>query len=554
MISMREYFFRSTLSLMLGFILAVILCAAGNLFKIFSSPSYYLAAGAGPQHAIYNEYGHKFDFPSSRFKFNTKNNSVKLIDEKTGKVYGSFSRDGVLIFRDDIGISVIYQFFIFLLSSLLLFWLLSYLRYFQDLVSSLKNALKNLNIFDYFVVVALTIFAMSKTAIIDVVALDDVVSGLHSGVNYYIVSLVQAIHGQLPTFPYNPLTLYFLAVISKIKYILVHLGFNVSGAAIIQESFLAFYYWLAFEITCFVRERGISEWTKRKIFYFVIFNPFSIYYVVFVGQTDIISVAFIFSGMRRLFLSRRIIWSITLISVGVALGKPQHLLVMLVLFLCSGCVEGGREAKLYIAKLSASLFFIFAVYWWYKYFPGFYLSLAHNPQAMRVSWSSWWELLSGAIVINRPIGMMIVSIFFFNSISPSKLKLEETMLVALFGIGVIFASFQASFAHTFGVSIFLLPAVILSALMSKSVVKLLFYYLASIGLLATWGTGLVGDVTNSIGLSLFTSPSLLQRHFMGISYSDILNTIEYTSYIGFEITFLTYLSQLKPSDANDLKK
>ena len=46
----------------------------------------------------------------------------------------------------------------------------------------------------------------------------------------------------------------------------------------------------------------------------------------------------------------------------------------------------------------------------YNFFPWYVQSLSVNPQISRLGWSTWWTMLSDAIVINRVIGYLTLFI------------------------------------------------------------------------------------------------------------------------------------------------
>jgi hypothetical protein len=110
-------------------------------------------------------------------------------------------------------------------------------------------------------------------------------------------------------------------------------------------------------------------------------------------------------------------------------------------------------------------------------------------------------------------------------------------------VGSFYSAFQSSFAHTFGLAIFLLPAIVILALSCGDNIKSVLISLLSLCLLANWGTGLAGDVTNSIGFNFFNSEIISSFKFYGIKYPTILTSIEFSSYIAFTVCFLYLLTR-----------
>jgi len=115
-------------------------------------------------------------------------------------------------------------------------------------------------------------------------------------------------------------------------------------------------------------------------------------------------------------------------------------------------------------------------------------------------------------------------------------------------VGAQVSAFQFSYAHTFGLSIFIFPALIVSCLSANHIIKRYFLYIFSIGMLISWGTGLVGDFSNLWGKEFFKSSGILNQIIMGLPYATILHTLEYVSYLFFAFVFLNVLP--KSRDAN----
>lgn len=386
--------------------------------------------------------------------------------------------------------------------------------------------------------VGVAALAYAKPGIIDMNALGMVIEGLRNGVNFYYVSYLQGQGGTLPIFPYNPTFLFFLSVVAEAQSILDAMGLGSRTYSLLQMVIVGFYLWLAIELFDALKGAPLALVHRKLAFFLVLFNPLAIYYVFFLVQIDIISVAFIVVGLKRLCF-RRFGWGFVLLYLGLVFTKPQHLLSIVPIIIAVASLGSCRSLGRYVAGLCALIALIALAFAAYGLVDGFYESLNVNPQAERLVWSTWWTMLSDAIVINRPVAMLCIACALLLFVSPGNLEGNSSIFAyLLLAIGTVYAFFQSSFAHTFGLAIFLYPAIVVVALSRQSASQAVLISSVSLGLLAGWGTGFVGDAFNVVGGSFFDDPALLERTFADIPYGSLINSIEYSLYVAFGFMFM----------------
>ena len=421
----------------------------------------------------------------------------------------------------------------------------------RKLADSVFLGFKEIKIIEIILFSVVLVFLYVKTGIIDLGSLGVVMEGVGKGVNFYYLSFLQGSSGSLPIFPYNPLSYVLISALSEIQSLLSAVGIYSKPYSLLQVVIFVAYAWLCFELMSAFKAGGFFFKSKRMIFYFILLNPLGIYYTVFLGQIDVISIAFFVAGLRRVSSGRSIFYGFILIYFGLIFSKPQHLLLVIPLIFCVACIfeqETRRRCFIGVIVLLAS---IFLTYFIYRYSDGFYASLSVNPQAARLSWSIWWTMLSDAIVINRPVGMLAIVSMLLVYLLPNNLRMGDDFFnhVCL-GVGVMFATFQASFAHTFGLAIFLIPAIMVVIVSAKNLLQIFMFSIFSLGVVIAWGTGLVGDASQTIGLSVFSHGGFVEKTYAHIKYDALLNSIEYSAYIGFALVFLMHLFFAKVRNAS----
>lgn len=383
-----------------------------------------------------------------------------------------------------------------------------------------------------------------KTGIIDIPALGKAIIFLQNGLNLYSISSSQNASGLLPIFPYNPLALLFLMTIQKMQSILNFLPIHSNNYSLLQVALFITYALLCRELTKQLAMSNLgAKISENKLFIFILLNPLGLYYTVFLGQIDVITVTAFALAATRLAHKKYDITCLLLIVFSVTFGKPQHLLLLPLFILFS--IELNDKKK-YFTFLALCLLSSLCIYYLYSFVPGFYSSLGSNPQAARVGWSTWWTLLSDAIIINKPLALLTITYILLIFINPEREQEHSIKChTILLQVGALFSVFQSSFAHTFGLAIFIYPAVIITVCQQRNMTKAFLLWAISGCLLLGWGTGMVGDFTNIFGLKLFSYPKLLDKTAVGMKLSDALNTIEYASYIAYAIIFIMLIGKTK---------
>lgn len=381
----------------------------------------------------------------------------------------------------------------------------------------------------------------AKPGIIDMIPIGEVIGGIREGINFYTVSTLQGESGSLPILPYNPPAYFLLGILSEAHGLLTSIGLPPPQPhALLQLLLFATYAGCAAILSAIAAELQLPLLHGRKLYYFILLNPLGVYYTVFLGQIDLIAITLLMAGLYQLHVRRATRYAFLLLLAGLTFAKPQHLLALPALLLLGIGLSDPREALRYHVFVLALAVACALTYLAFTLAPGFYAALGTNPQMPRLAWSTWWTMLSDSIVINRPIGYALISSLLLLYLMPERLHSRQG-LVAVGALGIAFtvASFQASFSHTFGLAIFLYPAVIILCISTLSLLKASLLSIASVGLVAAWGTGPVGDFTVAFGMNAMSS---LADSLVGdIPYPSLVNTIETSLYLAFAVLFVIQL-------------
>lgn len=409
----------------------------------------------------------------------------------------------------------------------------------SHLMRRLRSSLAWSRPLDMVIIVGLGVWCLLKVGVIDQHAFGAVVRGLQFGLNYYVHDILVGTTGQLTKFPYNPLSLFWLQSLAVIDRDFQMLGLHLHSYALVSLSIFAAYFWLCLELTALLR----TDWrgSVRALFFLLLLNPFGLYYTIFLGQVDIIAVALLVSGSRRLLHSRVSFAGLGLIVLGLVFAKPQHALLIPAMMIALFAVHShALKGRVLLVTTVVALVGI-GVYWLYGLIPAFADSLATNPQAARIGWAIWFHLFGDAVVINRPLAFMLICFLVLAYRVRAVKDAYDTWKVVVFSVAALTAWFQASYAHTFGISILMYPAMMLMVIESEDYWRATGLWLSSILLLVGWGTGAVGDASQVLGLSLFTPERVQSLILGGINYPSLLATVETGAYIAFGVLMLLRL-------------
>ena len=392
---------------------------------------------------------------------------------------------------------------------------------------------------DVVVVSALGVVSLLKVGVIDQPVFGEVVRGLQFGINHYVHDSLMGMTGKLTIFPYNPLSLLWMQILAVIDSDLQLLGVHFPSYALFNFSIFLAYLWLCLELVMLLRVRW--QGSTQTLFLMLLLNPFGIYYTIFLGQIDVIAVALLVAGSRRVFQSAATFSGVGLFVLGLVFAKPQHALMLPALIVALFATSGwGLKKRVLLMTIVVTLA-CFIVYWLYGRVPAFAQSLTTNPQALRISSATWFQLFGDAVVINRPLAFMIIVFLVLAYRVRSVADAYGVWKVALLSLAVLTAWFQASYAHTFGISFLMYPAIMLMVTESEDVWRGAVLWLSSILLLIAWGTGAVGDASQLLGISLFPAERVNSLNLGGINYPSLLNTVETSTYIAFGVLLLIRL-------------
>lgn len=407
------------------------------------------------------------------------------------------------------------------------------------LIQRLRIGLPWLRPLDVALIAGLGVVCLLKVGLIDLFAFGSVVRGLQFGLNYYVHDILEGTTGKLTMFPYNPLSLLWMQSLAVIDSDLQVMGLHLRSYALVNLSIFVAYVWLCLELTALLRVRW--QGGTRALFLLMVLNPFGLYYTIFLGQLDVIAVAMLVSGSRRLLNSGATVAGLGLVVLGLVFVKPQHALVLpaLVIALFAARGKALKVRVLLVATLVALACLI--VYWLYGQVPAFAHSLATNPQAERIGWSTWFQLFGDAVVINRPLAFMVIVFLVLAYRVRVVEDVCDVWKVVALSTAALTAWFQASYAHTFGISMLMYPALMLMVTESEDYWRGAGLWLSSILLLVAWGTGTVGDASQLLGLSLFTPERVQSLTVAGINYPSLLLTVETATYIAFGVLLLLRL-------------
>lgn len=413
----------------------------------------------------------------------------------------------------------------------------------QAVHGTLRRGLRRIHPLELIGFTAAALLIYCKPGIIDMLPLGEVIGGIREGINFYTVSTLQGQGGSLPIFPYNPPAYFLMGVLSEAHGVLTSLGLPPPQPhALLQLLLFVIYAGLAARLATIASELGLPLLRGRRLYYFILLNPLGLYYTVFLGQIDLIAIALLISGLHRLHARRAVGSAFLLLLAGLSFAKPQHLLALPALLLLGIGLSDPKEARRYHLFVLTLALACGLTYLAFTLAPGFYTALGTNPQTPRLAWSTWWTMLSDSIVINRPVGYALISSLLLIHLMPERVPSRQQLIaVGALGIAFTVAAFQASFAHTFGLAIFLYPAVIILCVSTGSLLKACLLSIASWGLVAAWGTGVVDDFTVAFGLKALAS--LPDSMVAEIRYPSLIQTIEMSLHLAFAVLFIIQLAR-----------
>ncbi|EOW2136818.1 hypothetical protein N5C16_11180 [Stenotrophomonas sp. GD03908] len=392
---------------------------------------------------------------------------------------------------------------------------------------------------DLLLVIALLMFSVLKIGIIDMVALGSAVEGLQFGLNYYVHDVLIGASGKLTIYPYNPASLIWMQALSGMHGDLQLIGVNLRPYGLVSLSIAAAYIWLCLELTVLLNERWRGS--TRMLFFVLLLNPFGLYYSLFLGQVDVIVVALLVAGARRVFVPGRLFVALGMIVLGLVFAKPQHMLVLPALAIAMMAARTqALKGRVILITITVTLISL-VIYWLYTRVPAFVLSLATNPQSQRIGWATWFQLLGDSLVVNRPLAFLAITFLVLAYRVKHVADGIGVWQVAALATAALTAWFQASYAHTFGMAMLMFPALMLLVLDTQDRWRAAGVWLAPILLLLGWGTGEMGDVAAIFGGTLFSPERVNHIMVLGMSYPSLLATLEASAYMAFGVMLVMRL-------------
>ena len=369
---------------------------------------------------------------------------------------------------------------------------------------------------------------------IDIMALSGELA--YKGINPYTLAKFQSNMGLLPTFPYLPPCLLGFSLTASVTQLLDWLSVPIRNYSV-----LSVVIGFSYVILCKSLEAILSHIrptaNEKGYFWFLFLNPLGLYYVVVLTQLDILAVA-IFVYAVRLYIEKPnsngwIFFGV----ISLFFIKLQFItifaIVILTQLLLSPIIDFSFSN---FSKVIALGFGLLVLTFLYSLVPDCFESLAANPQAQRINWSTWWSYFGGGLQINRPIGFTIICLFSLVVFIGNKgVTSQQKAIITLFTVASFVGIFQASFAHTFGFTAFMVPALMIIPLFfKKHLFKQLFFFFTPVFLLCTWGTGITGQgiVLNMIGIS--------SNFSWGAEVATKLFTLEYILHICFALLCLGF--------------
>ncbi|PSM13447.1 hypothetical protein [Stenotrophomonas maltophilia] len=403
----------------------------------------------------------------------------------------------------------------------------------------LRTAFPWLRPVDLLVVTGLLLFSLLKVGIIDMGPFGRVITGLQFGLNYYVHDVLVGTSGALTIYPYNPLSLIWMQALAGIHSDLQSIGMNLRPYGLVSLSIVAAYIWLCLELQLLFKERWRGN--PRLLFFMLLLNPFGLYYSLVLGQVDVIAVALLVAGVRRVLAPGTLAAGLGLVVLGLVFAKPQHMLVLpalvIALFAARGQALKGRVFLITAVVTLASL----AIYWSYGRVPAYALSLGVNPQSQRIGWATWFQLFGDAVVINRPLAFLTIAFLVLAYRVKHVADGVGAWQVAALVTAALTAWFQASYAHTFGMAMLMFPALMLLVAEAEDRWRAAGVWLASILLLVGWGTGEIGDMAGIFGKVLFSPERVHHIVALGVNYPSLLATLETAAYIAFGVMLMLRL-------------
>ena len=374
-----------------------------------------------------------------------------------------------------------------------------------------------------------------KGAVIDVDVMAFSGDYATTGANPYELASIQGGLGLLPTFPYLPPCLILFSALSYIRQFIELIGIPVRSYSVLSCFIGLSYFWLCLCLAKILSKTPYDLGVKKN-FYFFFLNPLGLYYVAILTQLDIVAVSLFVYAMLLLVESKKC-WVLVLVA-SLMLFKLQHLPIIFVSLFAVTIFN----VKLVVAKqtlqcIFVSIVFALIIFLLYRFWPSLLDSLSLNPQAKRIDWSVWWSYFQ-SLLIYRPVGFALIAFLLIVLGLPdfNKTSLIDTSLACIFSVGIFTSLYQASFAHTFGMTAFIFPASCCLAVfyVKQNFIKLIFWYIFSISLVCTWGVGIVGQGNILTAFDFYPAFSVPEK------MANWLFTVEYVSHLcyGFLLTYL----------------
>lgn len=393
----------------------------------------------------------------------------------------------------------------------------------------------------------LCLLAAFKSSIIDLPSLGDLAVNTFNTSNWYEISLEQGESGILPSFPYNPPIYVLLIVSGALVKTVNQVGFETNSYWPLNLSVMIAYLSACFGLARLSNRSGRSRIATLSI----ILNPLGLYYCFFLGQLDILAVALLVWSM--VLLTEQRTWlSAILASASIVAVKPQHALLGIALAaVYFALLKPNRRkwatSRWFVLIIILTVFTNVA----YRLIPFYAESLAVNPQAQRLGWSSLFELFDGAYVVSRPLVFMFLALLaIFIVTSRFQPQMPEAILISA---GALVAAFQASFGHTFGLTIFIFPLIVMALKSETRIETRLIIHTIGALCLVSWGTGLVGDVSEIFGLNFFANLAVQAPTVFAIEYSSLLISLEFICLVSCAIFGLALLAGWKIGGPGDEK-
>ncbi len=385
-------------------------------------------------------------------------------------------------------------------------------RWINENLSSMK---KNLRGVDYAFFGLLAIIASANPIGCDIDIIAKCITNSNSGIDIYAAQIVKKISDNFPypAYPYTPLS---LSILSPIQWIndqlyspLLNIIFGrISSSGMLGLLSVIFFYIINFTILNELSLAGVFRVQElRKYLYLTTLCPGPLYLIAGFQQIDILAVLFFCQGILLFRFDRDRWMGSILIAIGLAI-KPQNLLLapIVSLFLVHSSI--GREFKETTKNLLCGVL-ILAFYGLC-----FYLSQSKSYVAVISGFSIVERLYLSLLDISPDLKIYSVPVFIFVTLSyvfsawrPFIGQAWITSMSAMLAASALICTYQASFVHTPGLSIFMTPAITIVIACTSFFVDWIWIMLMSFLAVSSWPLTFPGDIT---------------RYFTNMGYNAVL--------------------------------